>query len=826
MNLFWSFGLGLVLLGATPIITQTPSLLHQGQIRYQNGQYMEAISIWRQAVDRTEGSDRIRALNFLSSAYQELGNWQQAHQALQQSRQFLGNNGDVLLLAQTLNSEAALELAEGKVEEALIHWQQAEQFYREARNDVGIWGSQINQAQAWQVLGHYKRAKSLLETVTSNLKQSPDTMLKADALRSLGVALQTIGDHLQSKDLLEESLAMSRRLGSPTDRTLFAIGNLARDLRQYDVALAYYRAIVDQTPGQVHLETQLNILSLLIKTEQRPQAELLATQIYRDLTKLAPSRMAVDAKVNFAESVMRLTSGNLSYDLESVLQSAIAMAQSLQDQRATAFALSQLAKFYARSPSRSLKTEISAQQALNLAQSVNATDIVALAAAQLGRSLQQRGQIPEAIAAYRQAFSSLQVLRQDIAAIDREVQFDFQESVEPIYREFVSLLLQPDASQENLHLARDVIEALQVAELDNFFGDACLKFRPTTIDAIDPHAAVIYPIMLADRLEVVLSLSDRTLRHYSTPKSVQVDQTLEQLYSSLFLGFDNNSRIKLAQQVYNWLLRPAESVLAQNRVETLVFVLDGALRNLPMAALHDGNQYLVEKYAIALSPGLQLLPQASQTANLSALVAGLTEARQGFTALPAVKAEVMGIADQIKSSELLAKSTILLDQQFTSSSFQTEVNRQGFPIVHLATHGQFSSDPDDTFLLTWDGRINVRDLDLVFAKRRDGDLNAIDLLVLSACQTAEGDRRAALGLAGFALRSGARATLASLWSVNDSATAQLMNHFYQELTRPHPHLPARSKADLFRQAQLTLLRDPKYSHPYYWAAFVLIGNWL
>jgi CHAT domain-containing protein len=169
----------------------------------------------------------------------------------------------------------------------------------------------------------------------------------------------------------------------------------------------------------------------------------------------------------------------------------------------------------------------------------------------------------------------------------------------------------------------------------------------------------------------------------------------------------------------------------------------------------------------------------------------------------------------------------------------------------LATHAQFSANPDDTFLLTWDNRIGIRDLDRLFQSSLGGSSSTpiapIDLLVMSACQTAKGDDRAGLGLAGFALRSGARSTIASLWSVSDTSTAQLMKEFYNQLAlppgsssvaTPNPNTNSRalppgslganpiSKAEALRQAQLALLGNPLYQHPYFWSAFVLVGNWL
>ncbi len=294
-----------------------------------------------------------------------------------------------------------------------------------------------------------------------------------------------------------------------------------------------------------------------------------------------------------------------------------------------------------------------------------------------------------------------------------------------------------------------------------------------------------------------------------------MEKLLEDLQQKIIKPDRLRETQSLSQQLYDWLLQPAEADLAKSQVKTLVFVLDGSLRNIPMAALYDGQQYLVQKYAIALTPGLQLLaPKSLARQQIKALSAGLTEARQGFPPLTNVAMEL----NQIKSE---IPSTVLLNQKFTSTTFQKEINSVPFPVVHLATHGQFSSKADETFILTWDGRINANQLDNLLRIRNQVRPNAIELLVLSACQTAAGDKRAALGLAGIAVRAGARSTLASLWNLDDLSTAVLMSQFYRELANNHL-----TKAEALRQAQLALLKNPQFQRPMFWAPYVLVGNWL
>jgi CHAT domain-containing protein len=519
-----------------------------------------------------------------------------------------------------------------------------------------------------------------------------------------------------------------------------------------------------------------------------------------------------------------VASTNLLKTSAQELATAVQHIRSIGDQRGESYALGTLGGLYEKTQQWNNAKTLT-QQALSVAQSIDAPDIAYQWQWQLGRifcqdtqSCASTGNLQNATVAYAEAVKTLQSLRSDLAAINQDVQFSFRESVEPVYRQFVELLLQSDTnapSQENLKQARETIEALQLAELDNFFREACITARPVKIDQIDPHAAVVYPIILPNQFAVILSLPNQPLRYHKTAlPQAEVEQILAQMLQGLRATAFVEDWLPFAQQIYNLLLRPEEGELAASDIKTLVFVPDGLLRSLPLAALHDGQQYLIEKYSVVLTPGLQLLqPQAIDRLQMKGLLAGLSQAREDFSALPNVVTEISQIKAEIPSQ-------VLLDQTFTNQALKMGVDSTPSQLIHLATHGQFSSNADDTFILTWDGRINVKQLDQLL-RSRERRLSPIELLVLSACQTATGDKRAALGMAGVAVRSGARSTLASLWSVNDLSTASLMIEFYRELGKPET-----TRAEALRRAQVTLLHQDGYTSPYYWAPFVLLGNWL
>ncbi len=840
-------GLGLLtcllVITVVPALTQHPAtvsiaqpsatgsaLLDRGRRLYDSGRLSDAAQLWQQAAAAfaTEGnrSQQALSLTYLSLAYQDLGQWDNAATAIDEGLSSLNDTAAASIRARALNAKGSLQLARGQTQAALETWQHAETAYKTADDELGALGSQINQAQALQVLGLYRRSQTLLEGINRQLQQRPDSELKVAGLRSLGITLQVVGNLQQAREVLQQSLEIAQSLNLPgeTSATLFSLGNTERALNNADAAFEYYRQAEAIAPTKLaRLEAQINQFGLLVETGEYQRAQDRLASLRSRLDTLPPSRMSIYAGVNLAENAMKIARQSQvpidSSNVAQLLATAIRQSRQLNDTRAEAYALGHLGHLYEQLQQWESARDLT-QQALKLAQEIDADDIAYRWQWQLGRVLERQQNRPEAIALYREAVRTLDTLRSDLVAVNPDVQFSFRESVEPVYRQLVALLVQSEngkpPSQKNLKQARDTIEALQLAELDNFFRDTCAQPEPAQIDRVDPSAATVYPIILSDRLAVVVSIPGQPFIYHETVLSeAEIDSTLEQLLQSFNPAFPDPIRLQLSQQVYDWLVRPIEAELAQNQIETLVFVPDGAFKNLPMSALYDGEQYLIERYQVAIAPGLQLLePRSLATQQLRALMAGLTESRQGYASLPEVATEVNRVAATLPSQ-------VFLNGEFTEENLAKQIDRSPFQIVHLATHGQFSSDPEQTYILTWEDRIQVKELERLLQSRQYGETVPIELLVLSACKTAQGDDRAALGLAGIAVRSGARSTLATLWSVKDESTALLMSQFYDVLVQPNT-----SKARALRQAQLLLLEETEYRHPFYWSPFVLVGNWL
>ncbi|MBW4455941.1 MAG: CHAT domain-containing protein [Nostoc indistinguendum CM1-VF10] len=832
-------------------VTSDPaSLLQQGKALYDSGKFAKAVEVLQGAVQayKQQGENlRLAAtLSNLSLAYQQLGAWNQAQQAITESLNLLNEQGDnqnLQIFAQSLDIQGRLQLTMGQADKALATWQQTEEIYRQADNKSGVVRSQINQAQAWRSQGFYPRAIKTLEQVSQTLKSQPDSIEKTVTLRSLGDTLLVLGDLEKSRQALEESLIIARNLQSNADigASLFSLGNNARKQEDIPKAIAYYQQTVAASPSPlIKAQAQLNHLSLLIEDKRAAEVQTILPLVESQIEQLPLSRASVYAQVNFSESLAKVKSGILqassqnyysgfsTKDSAVLLANAIQESQSLGDKRAEAYALKSLGGLYEETKQWKEAQQLT-RQGLALAQSSNAPEITYSLEWQLGRLLWAQKDINGAIAAYDSAVGTLESLRRDLVAnkdvVNQDVQFNFRDSVEPVYRESVELLLKsqegkpPD--EKILEKARERIEALQLAELDDFFREACLQGQRVALDQVvdkdNPTAAIFYPIILPDELQVIVKIPKQPLQSYSNKISqANVDKLLVELRKNLVNPTATKVVQTQAHQVYDWLLKPMESQLQKSGVNTLVFVLDGQLRNLPMAALYDGKQYLVEKYAVALSVGLQLLdPKPLVQQQLRALTAGLTQPPPGFSEfapLLAIKSEFEGI------TKAGVSTTSLLDGDFKKKNLESQIGDTSFNIVHLATHGQFSSRLEDTFILDFDGQINVKDFDTLF---RSQGKSIVELLVLSACQTATGDSRATLGLAGAAVRAGARSTIASLWQIDDQSTAMFVSAFYRELKSGKI-----TKAEAIHRAQLELLKHPNYKAPSFWSAYVLIGNWL
>ncbi|GAA6617327.1 CHAT domain-containing protein [Scytonema sp. NUACC26] len=821
----------------------------QGSVQLEQGKAEQALDSWKEAANTYNrvGDEvgRTRCLINQSVAQQSLGLYRQSKTTLEQVNKILQKEPDSPVKAMALRRLGDVFQLVGDLEPSRKILQQSRDVAQKLQSSPEIAAALLSLGNIERALGNQARG---FYGVTSLVQQQTVIEEKSTPLRCVIRPLsneetQNLKQNRGNADTLKRRQRRASRQRRAEEAFVEATATASSHYQQ--AARYYQEATTMSASPTAQIQAEINRFSVLLELQQWSQAESLLPTIQSKLTNIPLSQTAINAQINLAQNLMCLKQATPSNspswkEIAQLVATSIQRAKSLGDKRLEAYALGVLGGLYVESQDRAVKTldtkslqyaQTLTEQALTQAQTVSAVDMIYLWQWQLGNILRMKGDIEGAIASYTESVNTLKSLRNDLIALNPNVQFSFRDNVEPVYRQLVDLLLQKGqnqkgVSQKNLKQAREIIEALQLSELENFFREACLLPQTKQIDEVvdktDTRAAVIYPIILKDRLEVILKLPMKNgLLHYTTQKSsLEIEKSLEKLQQYLPEPDRMNDVKKLSQEVYSWLIQPLEAELETRKIKTLVFVLDGALRNIPMAALYDEkqNKYLIEKYAITLAPGLQLIdPKPLQKTQLSALAGGLSEQRtingQEFPPLENVKLELA------KIQAIVPKTKKLLNQVFTKPNLQSGVDSAAYIVVHLATHGEFSSNADKTFILTWETLLKVKDFDNLLQRRNQRESKAIELLVLSACETAAGDRRATLGLAGIAVRAGARSTLATLWSVDDQSTAELMSQFYQELENA-----TTTKAEALRRAQIVLLK--KYNIPYFWAPYVLLGNWL
>ncbi|MGI9323985.1 MAG: CHAT domain-containing protein [Pseudomonadales bacterium] len=386
-----------------------------------------------------------------------------------------------------------------------------------------------------------------------------------------------------------------------------------------------------------------------------------------------------------------------------------------------------------------------------------------------------------------------------------------------VYRSVIGALLSAASETEpgKLHQARQVVEQYRQFELQDYFQDECVAALDATavpLDSVDPYTAVIYPMILDDRLELLVSVAGKLSRHRVDVARAQVESLVEGYRRALEERITNRY-LNAAQALHRLLIDPLEPLLVAQRVTTLVIVPDGPLLTVPLAALHDGQRHLIERYAVAITPGMTLYepkPFASIEANL--LLAGTSTSAVESTPLPFV-------LEELEAIQLLYGGDLLVNDGFDRSAFARTLVQQQPNVVHIASHAHFDESPERSYLATYGDKLRLNDLRELVGQSRFRE--PLELLTLSACETAAGSQRAALGLAGVAIRAGARSALGTLWRVSDQASSELIVDFYRHLQEGQL-----GKAQALQLAQQAMTEDARFAHPYYWAGFMLISNWL
>jgi CHAT domain-containing protein/lipopolysaccharide biosynthesis regulator YciM len=881
MTLVISLLFGQVVSAQTPNIT---ALIDQGIKDYNTGNFLNAIKSWQEALKQDKNNPSVTAVvnENLARAYQQIGenkativslsaairdydtvkNIQQVGRMKSELAQVYSNLGQprkaiALLCGQLLDKS--------KKQEIKCTPESAEQIatkYNDKRGQVAALGIL---GEAYRSLGNYDQAIKYLDTAKQVSPEYNFLVLNSlgNAYKSRGQLRDLQADSADKAGLSNKQEEFTKKSQEDYNKAYQYFQDSIKFARNQKQSLAEMRGLLNliQLASQTNKhkiiddqEFNKNLKYALVVLENLPDS---ATKVYGaiDLAYLQRDTQGTSPFTSCPTQLV-LSGNNESLNL---LENAVLTSKKLPDNRLISYANGALGHYWECRSDQEKALKYTQSAILAADNKMSAKDSLYLWEWQAGRILDQQGRKEEAIASYQRAFDILEDIRSNILTAERDVQFDFRDVVQPLYQTLAQSRLDllgigaitDEQRAKELSKVVNTIDALKLAELQNYFGNDCIlsALNPKQVGELlqdnsvaFQNTAFLSSIILKDKTGILLQLPNQTTKfkwiedpNQEGDKIVSRDG-LEKKITEFRKGLVTTGKINYdkttAAQLYDWIIRPFAEDIKPDKIKTLVFIQDGFLRSVPMAALYDHQEkkYLVETYAVATTPSLRLtVPKVSYRQSQKALILGLTKEAtidgKSFDPLSWVSEEVNVV------ESIFPNHTALIDDNFIPESFGQKLEKTTYPIVHIASHAQFGIIPEDTFIVTGKNqKLTISQLENSL-RNLNSKSDSVELLTLTACKTAVGDDRSTLGLAGVALQVGVKSAIASLWSIQDDSTSELVKTFYTNYRND-----GMSIAQALQTAQKRMINakklppsegiNPKYDHPGYWAAMIVIGNWL
>lgn len=749
-------------------------------------------------------------------------------------------------VADKLMMTGSTQFERGEFAQAVAEWQQAANLYEQSGHLKLAIPALLSVAEAYQRLGHYQEAFSLFPNRVLKLaEQTADKAQLAAVYGSWGQVCMQLAQLEEAKRHLETSIQLATAAHQPALQALalLHLGQVVATQQDYQTAQTHFTHSIDlaQQSDQalLILKGLMNQAWLFLVKGDKPSAQTQLTSLWPQLQRLPKTHETAYLWIKFGEFAQQL--GWSRSELQTIFKTVEEIANARHDYCMRSQAWGELGSLSEQAQQYSQALPVT-QAALLTAQEHACRFLEYRWHWQLGRLFKVQGELDQAIIAYQntklaiqaivavQSFSSPQLAKESCVF---KPQPDFEKEVKPVFLELANLLLQRAKTrldnqwrQKDLTEAQQVLEKLKENEIKDYFKDSCVTRlgESMQINDLDESTAVIYPFVFEERLELLLSLPKQESQLFTTAVTVtQLRQTVRDLRLQLEdeKYHESMSYLQPAQQLYHWLIEPLVSTLKAHQTDTLVLVPEEFLRTIPLAVLHDGQQFLIEQYAVAMTTSITLTnPQRHllTATDIPVLSGWLTDVT------PEVKKEFDKLNVSTQSEDILKiypKQRQLIGKDFTVANLKKAL-QSPYTLLHISSHAQFAPELKDTFIVTYDAKtLSLDQLEkLIKPHKYSEPREALELLTLDACETAKGDARAALGLAGVALKAGARSTLATLWKVNTEVASHLTRAFYQHQTESRL-----SKAKALQEAQKKLLSS-QFQHPHFWSAFILIGNWL
>jgi CHAT domain-containing protein/tetratricopeptide (TPR) repeat protein len=791
----------------------------------------QALAISREIGDRSgEG----KALNSIGNVYVGLGQYDKAQTSYEQALAIAREIGDRFYEGAALNSIGIVYRYLGQYDIARTSSWQAILIFREIGGRFCEEAALTNLGIVYRNLGQYDKALIFHEQGLAISREIGDRFGEGSALANIGIVYKNLGQYDKALTYCEQALAISREIGdrSIEGGALNNIGIVYEHLGQYEEALTYYEQALRITNEVGEPETLWRVFYGLQQSHKG---------LDNPLTAIFFGKLSV----NTLQSIRTHIGG-----MESSLQQSF-----MEDKR---FVYEQLADLLIDEGRLA-----EAQQVLAMLKEEEYFDFIRrrsdndprgtqVSYTQLEKPWRLRyAEISKQLVGIAREHSELKGKQKLGLTAEEEVRLvELKEDLKAANKAFNMYLVElKKAFEENERKEPGVFPEKELEGLRAF---------QSTLEQLGKGTVAIHYLSTGERLSIMVTGSIKSQPPLARDAKIG-EKDLNRLIFSYreTLQHPWKDALPQAQQLYKFIFKPIEDDLEKMGVRTLLVYLDGALRYLPLSALHDGKRYVAEHYAMVMYTAvakdkLKDLPiGAWQAACL-----GVSEAVAGFSALTAVPEELDGIVKESAQDPIgVLPGRIHLDKEFTRENLSA-VLWEGYPVVHVASHFRFEPGTDmDSFLLLGAGeRLNLADFQ---SEAAEYPLGKVDLLTLSACETGFGggvkeDGSEVEGFGALAQQQGAKAVLATLWKVADRSTGQFMQLLYR--FREEKKL---TKAEALRRVQEMFIRgevqvtaakqklehrtawpvdkaegefefDPKapYAHPYYWAPFILMGNFL
>jgi CHAT domain-containing protein/Tfp pilus assembly protein PilF len=790
------------------------SLNNIGMVYSDLGEKQKALDYYNQslALERVLGnrSGEASTLANIGLVYSDLGEKQKALNyyslALSLHRALGNQSGEAV----TLNNIGSVFHALGAEQRALDHYSLALPLLRAIGDRFGEAAILANIGTVYRNLGEKQKALEYFNQALPLNRALGDRPGEAVTLTNIGRVYNDLGGKQKALDYLSQALPLHREVGSRSGEaaTLDYIGRVYYDLEKKQKALEYYNQSLALFRALLDPLGQAGVLSDLMRTwrdQKQPEiAVFFGKQAVNEIQQIRANIRGLEKETQQSFLKAQANTYRLLADIliaEGRLPEAQRVLEILKNEEYFEFIRRddrQAASLTAPMELTKKEKELSNKYAENAASVTSVGNEWATLRAKPARTPEEEKHLAELT-------GQLKIANQAWSKFLDDLHLEMAKSK------------QPQTTVENLQ--------------ENASG------LQRVVRQLGAGTVALYTLVGEEKYHVILVTANVQVAREYTITSGELNAKVA-AYRDALLD-PHSDPVPKAQELYKILVGPVAKDLEGAQATTLMWSLDGVLRYIPLAALYDGHEYLVEKYRnIVFTPAsIPELAARPTVTHWSGLAMGVSKSYGGMSTLPAVPAELHAIIRETGTAESAGVMTghTMLDDSFTEDNLKQAL-LQKYPLIHIASHFVFGAGNDtDSYLLLGGKEAGGQRLTLA-ELNADPDIsfNDVELLTLSACNTAlsiPGDGREVDGLGILAQRKGAKAVMATLWSVYDPSTSLLMQTFYRNWTTGLPL----SKAEALRRAQLALLHGGAdqtgsgsklpYAHPYYWAPFILIGNW-